>query len=240
MNEKNTSRKNGTKLVFLVLAGFVGGIVLGGISTTVVNSYNSGNASFWKFDPTFLHKDRVELSLEESARPDKQFIELLLPYEANLFAIAQKTATETQSDQVRNLANTVITTQEQIQIQIKQGDQGNNVEGVYALHRSDNVKGLEMLYKEWYAVDLAPSRLGLRLDQINTNSQLVQNAEDVDRENIRQMIHNEQIAVKLAYLVVDNAQSPAIRDLAQQIIQRQGSEITTLHDFLADLGSAPR
>lgn len=218
------------------------GVFVGAILTVVVTRYNSKELSSWKFDPTVLHTDRVELSKEESARPDKQFIELLLPYEKRLSMIAQQAIDHKQSSaQVKQLARTVIETQERIQIETQKmteqgkpvGDaQGKPITVRYALKGIENkVDGLENLYKSWYKVDLDLSRTGL-------NSELLQPSEDVDREFIREMIRNERMAVKLAFLVVDSAENPEIRVLAKDIIEKQGAEIQTLHDTLADLKPA--
>jgi uncharacterized protein (DUF305 family) len=222
------------------VAWFIGGIVLGAIPIAVFFTFNTKGISIWKFDPTFWHSDRIELPQEEVARPDKQFLELLIPYEKNLLAVAQKATQAPHSAQVQELAKSVIETQAKIQIQIKQSDREKTAAGQYALLKGDQIDDLETLYQNWYGVKLEPNRQGTSLVERASNSQLEHNVDDFDREAIRQMIRHERMAIKLAYLVLDNAQSPAIRDLAQQIIKLQGSEVNMLHNALADFHAAPR
>ncbi|NJK53289.1 MAG: DUF305 domain-containing protein [Leptolyngbyaceae cyanobacterium SU_3_3] len=236
---QNSDPKPKKQRNFKAIGYGVAGVVIGGALTFVFARYNARETSFWKFDPTFWHTDRIELSRDESARPDMQFLELLLPYERNLTAIAQQVIDYKQSDlQVKQLAQAVLNTQERIQIETFKRDdqgkivkdaQGNPITVKYALKGVGNkVEGLDKLYKNWYSIEADSSRLEVDLVQLQLD-------EDTNRAFLREMIQNERMAVKLAFLVVDNAQNPEIRALAKDIIEKQGMEMKSLHDALADL-----
>lgn len=212
MSTHSETSEKSRRSFFLIVLGFLAGGALSVIATLALINYSGKGVSFWRFDPTPLHKDQVELSLEESARPDKQFIEVVVPYQRNLAAIANQASEKAQSEQVKTLAKTVLATQEQIQ-----------------------ANSLDKLYKDWYKTDLDLRRLGLDSEPTSLPSQSSQAPEEIDREFLRHMIQNERMAVKLAFLVVDNAQNPAIRTMSQNIIKKQGAEVTILHDALADL-----
>ena len=61
----------------------------------------------------------------------------------------------------------------------------------------------------------------------------LKNASDFDQEFLRQMTRHHQMATMMAGMVVNSAEHPEIRQLAQSIIKSQSAEIAQMQQLLA-------
>ncbi|OUC14031.1 MAG: hypothetical protein B0A82_13460 [Alkalinema sp. CACIAM 70d] len=174
----------------------------------------------WRPDLTLFHSSEVTLSTEESARPDKQFIEMILPYQEQLYLIASKAKTNATQPEVKTLATQILDQSPQLSLQ-KEG------------RLEEVIKNIQTKYREWYKADYKAERLGLA-NQLAENKS---NSTD-DRTYLLQMRHNLQVSVKLAYLARDNARHLEIRNWAKGVIDEQAPKITEIQELLSNIPPA--
>lgn len=63
----------------------------------------------------------------------------------------------------------------------------------------------------------------------------IENAENFDQEFLRQMTRHHQTATMMAGIVVDTAEHPETRELAQSIIESQSEEIAQMQQILSQI-----
>ncbi|MBD2327908.1 DUF305 domain-containing protein [Alkalinema sp. FACHB-956] len=201
------------KLPWVPVLSALGAAVL----TAVGITYGVG---MWQLDSTLLHRSEVKLSTEESTRPDKQFIEMILPYEEQLYRIASQAKNNATQSDVQTLATQILDQSPQLSPHKK-----GSLEEV--------IKNIKAKYREWYKIEYKAERLGL-IDQLPESKS---NFTD-DRAYLLQMRHNLQVSVKLAYLARDNARNLEIRHWAKGVIDEQAPKISEIQELLSNMSPA--
>lgn len=185
-----------------LIAGLIGGTLLGAGVAFVTLTYEPKAIPFWHLTDTSVHIGKKLTPTEQAHRPDMQFIEILVPLNRQMIAIANYTQTHGQHPQLKALAREI-------------SDQ----------HQTE-VDNLKQWYKAWYEKDLELPVSGEAFVKLNIEGATT------DEAFIRKMIQHNQMTIKVASMVVDSAQKPEIRSLAQSIINNQTDEMSRLMALL--------
>lgn len=149
---------------------------------------------------------------------DQHFIVMMIPHHEGAVDMAELALTRAQHPEIKQLAEAIIR------------DQNREIEQ------------MQTWYQEWYESEVPdmPGRMmgrnsGQRMMGMHSTMmgdlETLSNADDFDQEFIRQMIPHHQMAVMMAQMVVDTANQPEIRELAQTIIESQTAEINQMQQW---------
>lgn len=154
---------------------------------------------------------------------DQAFIEMMIPHHQGATEMAEMALNRSKNPQVRKLAEAIIKAQ------------------------TPETKQMQTWYKQWYGTE--PNHgmnMGMhngtgkemmmsmqRRDMMNMDmTSALKNTSNFDQEFLTQMIRHHQSATMMAGLVVNSAEHPEIRNLAQNIIQGQTAEIAQMRQLL--------
>lgn len=165
----------------------------------------------------------MQREMNRSHEVDKSFIEMMIPHHRGAVEMAQMALTRAKSPEVKKLAQSII--------------QDQNRE----------IQQMQTWYKQWYGTEVSNSGTNMHGDmgeQMMMSMQqqekmdremmaALENAPDFDPEFLRQMTRHHQMATMMAGMVVNSAQHPEIRNLAQSIISSQSAEIAQMEQLLA-------
>lgn len=163
----------------------------------------------------------MQREMSRSHEVDKSFIEMMIPHHRGAVEMAQMALSRAKSPEVKKLAQSII------QDQNRENQQ------------------MQTWYKQWYGTeapmtgmhgDMGEEMMMSMQQQEKMDREMMaalENAPDFDREFLRQMTRHHQTATMMAGMVVNSAEHPEIRNLAQSIIRSQSVEIAQMEQLLA-------
>lgn len=168
---------------------------------------------------------------------DPNFIIMMIPHHQGAVAMADLALKQAKHPEIKQLAQTIKTTQTQ------------------------EIEQMRTWYKQWYGTDVPTWQPGMRwgmmrgwnnptLNQqssnvppgwgfgmgmgcpgtMGTDLSALQNAPDFDRAFIEEMVPHHEMGVMMAQMVIDS-QRPEMRGLAQSIIKAQTAEINQMQQW---------
>ena len=153
---------------------------------------------------------------------DQNFIVMMIPHHEGAVDMAELALTRAKRPEIKQLAEAIIR------------DQNREIEQMKTWH------------KAWYEAEVtdtsstdamthsqpSSSTNGMDMHSMMTNSlEDLENAEDFDREFIRAMIPHHEMAIMMAQMVLNTANKPEIRALAENVIAAQTAEINQMRQW---------
>lgn len=185
-------------LVGIILTGFVAGY-------SVNHGYN-GMTQMMGVNNNYMNSSNV----------DKQFIEQMIPHHESAIAMAKLALQKTKHDEVKTLANNIITSQ------------------------SAEIKTMKQWYKDWYGTDVptvsANNMWGGGMMNSQTSTDELSAASDFDKTFLSQMIEHHQMAVMMANMLSISTNRPEMKKLGNDIITAQNKEIGDMQKWQQQWG----
>lgn len=152
---------------------------------------------------------------------DAHFIEQMIPHHEDAITMAEIALKKSQREEVRTLAQNIITSQ------------------------SQEIDQMKEWYKEWFGKDLPTGEEvmkqhgmmkggGMHMGAMGTEEDLtlLENAEDFDREFVMNMIPHHQMAVMMASMLRNGTERDEMKKMADDIITAQSKEIDQMRQWL--------
>ncbi len=194
------------KLLYILI-----GLIIGVVGVYVINSNFINN------------KASTTQSMQASDTIDAHFIEQMIPHHEDAITMAKLALEKAQRPEVKQLAGSIISSQEAEIIQMKKW------------------------YKDWFGRDLPTGdqvmqshgmgsnsgmHMGIRGDQSDMTN--LTNAGDFDIAFLEQMIPHHQMAVMMASMLKQGTKRPEMTKLAEDIINAQSEEIDQMREWLKE------
>jgi len=148
---------------------------------------------------------------------DRHFIEQMIPHHQDAVAMAELALGRAEHGELRQLAETIKTTQ------------------------SREIDQMRAWYEAWYGVSVPDGTLargsgmmGMGMMGDSADLEVLRAAQSFDREFIEQMIPHHQMGVMMAQMVLSGSEREEIRTLARSIIQTQSDEIEQMRNWYQD------
>ncbi len=196
------------KTRYAVLGGV--GLVLLGILGLLAWINNPGKITLWDADKTLIHTNTIRQSPDDLGRPDKQFIEMMIPSLRE--SITLRNSYPTDGD-LAALINSISKTETA------------HLGKLEALYRQN--------YNKWYSIE-PPAKI-TELEGEKTpieEASLRKNTPTSQQELLRRMIHRAKMTRRLAFLAVDNAKDNELRILARDMINQENQAVDNLYQAL--------
>ena len=207
------------KFIIYSLVALLTGSTITALSITDSARANEQNQQVQAPRPSTTAPMRQEMS--RSQEVDKPFIEMMIPHHRGATEMAQMALSRAKSPEVKKLAQSII--------------QDQNRE----------IQQMQTWYKQWYGTeapmtgmhgDMGQEMMMSMQQQEKMDREMMaalENAPDFEQEFLRQMTRHHQTATMMAGMVVNSAEHPEIRNLAQSIIRSQSAEIAQMEQLLA-------
>lgn len=185
-------------LIGVILTGFVAGY-------SVNHGYN-GMMQMMGVNNNHMNSNNV----------DKQFIEQMIPHHESAIAMAKLALQKTKHDEVRTLANNIISSQ------------------------TAEINTMKQWYKDWYGTDVPTVTTnhmwggGMMNSQTSTDE--LSAASDFDKAFLSQMIEHHQMAVMMANMLNISTDRPEMKKLGNDIITAQNKEIGDMQQWQQQWG----
>ena len=156
---------------------------------------------------------------------DRHFIEKMIPHHQDAIDMANMALNRAKNPEVKQLAQSII------KEQTRENEQ------------------MRAWYQQWYGTEVPKTGTNMGMhaqmgrgmgmmmrhhDRMGEDMMAtLENASDFDQEFLRQMTHHHRMALMMAGMVVNRAEHPEIRNLAQSIIESQTAEINEMQQLLA-------
>ena len=170
----------------------------------------------------------MDRGMEMRVEVDKPFIEMMIPHHQSAKEMAQMALNRAKSPEVKKLAQSIIEEQ------------------------TREIEQMQTWYKQWYGTEVPSTGMNMGMQSGMAQSMMqmkmmdtemmeaLENAQNFDREFLRQMTRHHQMATMMAGMVVNSAQHREIRNLAQNIIKSQSAEITQMQQLLQSMTTLNR
>lgn len=174
----------------------------------------------------------MERGMNMKAEVDKSFIEMMLPHHKSAIEMAEIALNRAKKPEVKKLAQSIIEEQ------------------------TSEIKQMQTWYKQWYGAEVPTNSMNMEMHQGMGQGMMmsmqhqemmdkemidaVKNAPDFDQEFLRQMTRHHRMATMMAGMVVNSATHPEIRNLAQNIIRSQSTEIAQMQQLLQAMNTPNR
>ena len=162
----------------------------------------------------------IDRGMEMRVEVDKPFIEMMIPHHQSANQMAQMALSRAKNPEVKKLAQSIIEEQ------------------------TREIEQMQTWYKQWYGTEVPSNGMnrGMQNGMAQSMMQMetmdremmetLENAQNFDREFLRQMTRHHQMATMMAGMVVNSAQHRETRNLAQNIIKSQSAEIARMQQLL--------
>lgn len=185
-------------LIGIILTGFVAGY-------SINHGYNG-----------MMQMMGVNNNHMNSSNVDKQFIEQMIPHHESAIAMAKLALQKTKHDEVKTLANNIITSQ------------------------TAEINTMKQWYKDWYGTDVPTVSTnhmwggGMMNSQTSTDE--LSAASEFDKAFLSQMIEHHQMAVMMANMLNISTDRPEMKKLGNDIITAQNKEIGDMQQWQQQWG----
>lgn len=200
--------------IYTLVALLTGSTVIASIS----NRTNAHEQNLVQTSPA--NTSPMNRGMEMRVEVDKPFIEMMIPHHQSANEMAQMALSRAKNPEVKKLAQSIIEEQ------------------------TREIEQMQTWYKQWYGTEVPTNGMNMGtqsgMDQSMMQMEMMdremmeslENAQNFDREFLRQMTRHHQMATMMAGMVVNSAQHREIRNLAQNIIKSQSAEITQMQELL--------
>lgn len=200
----------------------IGGVLIGGsavwlITSTAINSNNTRmmNMVGVRSSQTTMRSETI----------DAHFIEQMIPHHEDAITMAKLAQTRAKTPEVKQLAENIIESQ------------------------GKEIDQMKVWYKEWYGKEVPSGNqvmgqhgmmgsgsrsMHMGMMGNETDISRLENADDFDREFVEQMIPHHQMAVMMAQMLKNGTDRPEMKQLADDIIAAQTSEINQMRSWLVE------
>lgn len=193
-----------------ILYGIIG-LLIGVILTGFVAGYSVNHGYYGMMSMMGMDSDNVM-----GRNVDKQFIEQMIPHHESAIAMANLALQKTKHDEVKTLANNIISSQ------------------------TAEINMMKEWYKDWYGVDVptvsASNMWGGSMMESETSTDELSAASDFDEAFLSQMIEHHQMAVMMANMLSISTSRSEMKKLANDIITAQNKEIGDMQQWQQDWG----
>ncbi|OGG04861.1 hypothetical protein A2Z33_06180 [Candidatus Gottesmanbacteria bacterium RBG_16_52_11] len=192
------------------------GLLVGSLITAffIANSVNTNNVGVMR-----MMGLRQGIGAPMNSNLDKHFIEQMIPHHEGAIEMAELAKKRSQRSEILTLADAIITSQ------------------------SQEITQMQSWYKEWYGIDVpidSSSRMGMGRGMMhggmmggeNADIEYLENAEDFDTAFLQEMIPHHQMAVMMAQMLLSGTDRPEMKQLGQNIIKAQETEIEQMRLWL--------
>jgi uncharacterized protein (DUF305 family) len=202
------------------LGGFiVGGLVVWSAITSINITSNSE-----MMNRIGLSASSQKNMMQNSNTMDQHFIEQMIPHHEDAITMAKLAPQKAQHEEIIQLSENIIDSQ------------------------SKEINQMKSWYKSWFGKEVPTNSTvmiqhGMMSDNNSTHMGMMgdekdmeslSSSSDFDREFIRQMIPHHQMAVMMANMLKNGTNRPEMRQLAEDIIKAQRTEIEQMRGWLND------
>lgn len=164
----------------------------------------------------------------ETTEVDRVFIEMMIPHHQSANEMAEMALQRAETPEVKELAQSIIDKQ------------------------TREIQQMQAWYSQWYGAEIPDTGMSMEMQeqmggqpmamsmqqQEHMDKEMMaalENAENFDREFLRQMTQHHQMATMMAGMVTNSAEHPETRQLAQSIIEDQNAEIAKMQQLLSQV-----
>ncbi len=200
-----------TKYLYGLIGLLVGGVAVGTFASNSVTPWSMmGNNTESNFNQRM-----------NNSQIDAHFIEQMIPHHQDAITMAQLALEKGQHQEIKTLVQNIISSQ------------------------SSEIEQMKNWYKTWYGRDLPTgnqvmnvhgmmsNNSGMHMGKMGDDSDLDQlkNTADFDKKFIEEMIPHHQMAVMMASMLKQGTTRPEMKQLADDIITAQTSEIDQMRQW---------
>jgi uncharacterized protein (DUF305 family) len=204
-------------------------------SLAITNSVNATEHNSMQA-PTTPSVNSPSNRMDMMAEVDRVFIEMMIPHHQGANEMAEMALQRAESPEVRELAQSIIDEQ------------------------TREIEQMRTWYRQWYGMEVPTADMTMSMQDMMNQPMMqemmsqpmmmsmqqqeqmdqemmtaLENAENFDQEFLRQMARHHQTATMMAGMVVDSAEHPETRALAQRIIEDQSEEIAQMQQLLSQI-----
>ncbi len=188
-------------LLYGIIGLLVGIVLTGFFGTYAVNNNHRGMMGMLG-----MNSNRVM-----SGDMDRNFIEQMIPHHESGIAMARLAKEKTKHDEIKTLADNIITSQ------------------------SAEISTMKQWYKDWYGTDVpavtAGNMWGGHMMDSQASTDSLTAAADFDEAFLSEMIEHHQMAVMMANMLDESTNRPEMKKLADAIITAQTKEINDMRSW---------
>ena len=189
------------------IIGLLAGIVLAGF----FGSYAVNNNNRVMMGMMGMNSSRVM-----SGNMDRSFIEQMIPHHESAIAMAKLAQQKSKHDEVKTLADNIITSQ------------------------TAEINTMKQWYKDWYGMDVptvtASNMWGGHMMNSQASTDILNSATDFDKAFLEEMIPHHQMAVMMANMLDIATNRPEMKKLASDITSAQTKEINDMKSWQQQWG----
>jgi uncharacterized protein (DUF305 family) len=148
--------------------------------------------------------------MENGRYSDKAFIDAMVPHHQGAIAMAEVALKNAEHEEIKQLSKNIISTQQA------------------------EIKDLESIKKVEFGTSQVPMEMSPQQMQtmgVMMNPQKLANREPFDRAFMDAMIPHHQSAIEMAQVALENSDNPEIKELAQNIVSAQQTEIEQMRQW---------
>jgi len=200
------------KYIFLLTGILIGGIVVGIFMYSNPSLIKNNSSMMFTRNSSIQHSDIM----------DAHFIEQMIPHHEDAITMSKVALEKSTRPEVNELAQNILDSQ------------------------SKEIDQMNQWYKDWFGRDLptgnvemqhhgmTSSTSSMHMGMLGNSSDKsnLENAEDFDREFVREMIPHHQMAVMMASMLKNGTDRPEMKKLADDIIAAQTIEIEMMRKWL--------
>ena len=201
--------------VLLVAIGLLVGVV--GTMLFAKNAITSNNAGVMQM----MGMGRSTFNSSVINNLDKHFIEQMIPHHEGAIEMAELAKKRSQNTNILKLSDAIIQSQD------------------------EEITQMQSWYREWYGVEVPKSSttgMGMGRGMMHggmmggsvSDIDALKNATDFDKAFLEEMIPHHQMAVMMAQMLLSGTDRLEMKQLAQDIIDAQESEIEQMRSWLSE------
>ena len=205
-------------IYYLIIGAVIGGCIVWILSTGLITSAGTSGQGMMGFGAGSRSTSQTVGAI------DAHFIEQMIPHHEDAITMATLARSKAQRPEVKQLAENIITSQ------------------------SKEIAQMKIWYKDWFGRELPTgddvmnthgmtgsakqnlTHMGMMGDE--TDMDLLEQADDFDREFVEEMIPHHQMAVMMASMLKGGTERQEMKKLADDIISAQSDEITLMRGWL--------
>lgn len=202
----------------------VGGIVLGGFIVWLATStaVNSNNASMMNM--MGVRSNATISSRVDSDVIDAHFIEQMIPHHEDAITMAKMALEKSTNENVITLSNNIISSQTKENEKMK--------EWYKTWFKRELPQGEDVMQHHGMMSKNSSMHMGIMGD--DNDMENLANATDFDNTFVKLMIPHHQMAVMMASMLKNGTTKPEMRQLAEDIIKAQTTEIDQMRGWLSE------
>ena len=208
---------NNNQLKYGLIGAVIGGIAIWLLSTTALNSSNTGMMNF---------KSNSQSPLQNSKELDAHFIEQMIPHHEDAITMGKLAQTKAKRSEIKQLAQNIIESQSK---------EINQMKDWYKMWFGKDVPiGNQVMNQHGMMGSKSGMHMGMMGDE--TDMVRLEQAADFDKEFIVEMIPHHQMAVMMTNMLLQGTNRPEMKQLGEDIIAAQTKEINQMRQWYKDWG----